>query len=156
MLTKIRYWSEHSSWNWEDKMVLLEAEKMYTMGNFDQAALLYERAIRLSHEHKFINDEAIASELAGIFFCERGLNDMKAEALLLHSVQSYKAWGALAVARRVETYIANKYGLDSVRLSSVLPQRYFQKKCQRKPKYIASILESNNDSSKKRQVSGVK
>ena len=137
-------------------MVLLEAEKMYTMGNFDQAALLYERAIRLSHEHKFINDEAIASELAGIFFCERGLNDMKAEALLLHSVQSYKTWGALAVARRVETYIANKYGLDSVRLSSVLPQRYFQKKCQQKPKYIASILESNNDSSKKRQVSGVK
>ena len=47
VLTKIRYWSEHSSWNWEDKMVLLEAEKMYTMGNFDQAALLYEKAIRL-------------------------------------------------------------------------------------------------------------
>ena len=66
VLTKIRYWSEHSSWNWEDKMVLLEAEKMYTMGNFDQAALLYERAIRLAHDHKFMNDEAIASELAGI------------------------------------------------------------------------------------------
>ena len=145
VLTKIRYWSEHSSWNWEDKMVLLEAEKMYTMGNFDQASLLYERAIRLAHEHKFVNDEAIASELAGVFFCERGLDDVKAEALLLHSVQCYKTWGALAVARRVETYIANKYGLDS-------------ESRQRKPNYIAlaSILaSSNDDSSKKRQVGGV-
>ena len=139
VLTKIRYWSEHSSWNWEDKMVLLEAEKMYTMGNFDQASLLYERAIRLAHEHKFINNEAIASELAGVFFCERGLND-SAEALLLHSVQCYKTWGALAVARRVETYIANKYGTDSV---------------QRKPdsEILASVLASQDDLSKKRQVS---
>ena len=93
-------------------MVLLEAEKMYTMGNFDQAALLYERAIRLAHEHKFINDEAIASELAGVFFCERGLDDVKAEALLLHSVQCYKTWGALAVAKRVETYIVSKFVAD--------------------------------------------
>ena len=140
VLTKIRYWSEHSSWNWEDKMVLLEAEKMYTMGNFDQASLLYERAIRLAHEHKFMNDEAIASELAGVFFCERGLDDVKAEALLLHSVQCYKTWGALAVTRRVETYIANKYGIDSV---------------QRKPdrEILASVLASQDDLSKKRQVS---
>ena len=144
VLTKVRSWSEHSSWNWEDKMVLLEAEKMYTvMGNFDQAASLYERAIRLAHEHKFINDEAIACELAGIFFCEQGIHDMKAEALLLHSVQCYETWGALAVARRVETYIANKYGNDTVH---------------QKPdsEILASMLESNDDSLKKRQVNGVK
>ena len=122
-------------------MVLLEAEKMYTMGNFDQAALLYERAIRLAHYHKFMNDEAIASELAGIFYCERGLDDMKGQALLLHSVQCYKTWDALAVAKRVETYIVSKYGTDSV---------------QRKPgcEILESIFASQDDSSKKRQVSG--
>ena len=138
VLTKMRYWSEHSSWNWEDKMVLLEAEKMYTMGNFDQAAFLYERAIRLAHEHKFINDEAIASELAGIFFCEQGLNDMKAETLLLHSVQCYNTWGALAVAKRVETYIARKYGTACAvqQPNSAL---------------LASIFASHDDSSKKRK-----
>ena len=145
VLTKMRYWSEHSSWNWEDKMVLLEAEKMYTvMGNFDQAASLYERAIRLAHEHKFINnDEAIACELAGIFFCEQGIHDMKAEALLLHSVRCYKTWGALAVARRVETYIANKYGNDTVH---------------QKPdsEILASIFAFRGDLSKKRQVNEVK
>ena len=110
VLTKMKYWSEHSSWNWEDKMVLLQAEKLYTMGNFDQeASLLYEKAIRLAHDHKFMNCEAIASELAGVFFCERGLSG---EALMLHSVQCYKTWGALAVARRVETFIVSKFGAE--------------------------------------------
>ena len=120
-------------------MVLLEAEKMYTMGNFDQATLLYERAIRLAHDHKFINDEAIACELAGTFFCERGLNDTKAEALLLHSVQCYKTWGALAVARRVETYIAGKFGADR----SSLDQRVNILK--------GILVVSQDDSSKKRK-----
>ena len=144
VLTKIRYWSEHSSWNWEDKMVLLEAEKMYTVGNFDQAALLYERAIRLAHEHKFINDEAIASELAGIFFFERGLNEMKGEAHLLHSVQSYKTWGALAVAKRVEHFIASKFSSDCKSFLQQWPTSVV----------LASAFASNDDSSKKRQVSG--
>ena len=119
-------------------MVLLEAEKMYTMGNFDQAALLYERAIRLAHEHKFINHEAIASELAGIFFCDRGLR-VSAEALLLHSVQCYKMWGALAVAKRVETFIANKYGA----VCSSLDQRIEILR--------VILLVPNEDSSKKRK-----
>ena len=118
VLTKMKYWSEHSSWNWESKMVLLEAEKMYTIGSFDQASLLYDRAIRMAYEHKFVNDEAISSELAGVFFCEEGLHSIKAEglhsvkaeALLLHSVQCYKTWGALAVARLVETYIVSNFG----------------------------------------------
>ena len=35
---------------------------------------------------------------------------MKAEAPLLHSIESYKRWGALAVAKRIETLLARKYG----------------------------------------------
>ena len=143
VLTKMRYWSEHSSWNWESKMTLLEAERMYTLGSFDQALLFYERAIRSANEHKFVNDEAIASELTGVFFCERGMNDIKTEALLLHSVQSYKTWGALAVARRVETFIANKCGSDCMFIIQQWPISVI----------LASVFASNkkDSSSKKRQ-----
>ena len=111
------------------------------MGNIDQASLFYERAIRVAREHKFVNDEAIASELAGVFFCELGLNDVKGEALILHSVQCYKTWGALAVGRRVETYIASKYGTDCTLQ-------------QPNSAILTSIFASNEDSStlKKRQV----
>jgi len=140
VLTKMKYWSEHSSWNWESKVILLEAEKTYTVGNSEQAASLYERAIRLAHEHKFIHDEAIASELAGIFFSERGLR-MRAEALLLHSIQCYKTWGALAVAKRVELFIANKYGS----ILSTLDERI---------NMMRSVFSFNSDPSKKRQEVG--
>ena len=140
VLTKMKYWSEHSSWNWESKVILLEAEKTYTVGNSEQAASLYERAIRLAHEHKFIHDEAIASELAGIFFSERGLRT-KAEALLLHSIQCYKTWGALAVAKRVELFIANKYGS----ILSTLDERI---------NMMRSVFSFNSDPSKKRQEVG--
>ena len=120
VLTKMKYWSEHSSWNWESKMVLLEAEKMYTIGSYNQASSFYDRALRVAHKHKFVNDEAIASELAGIFFCEERLHGVKAEALLLHSVQCYKTWGALAVAKRVETFVTNNYGADCVHQTPAL------------------------------------
>ena len=137
VLTKMKYWSEHSSWNWESKMVLLEAEKMYTVGNFEQASLFYEKAMHSAHEHKFINDEAIASELAGVFFCKRELH-AKAQSILLHAVQCYKTWGALAVAKRVETFIANKYGSDC------LQQRHIAGDC--------TIATSDSTSMKKRPL----
>ena len=99
VLEKMKLWSEHSSWNFENKMLLLEAEQMHTLGDFDSAASFYERSVRSAREHKFIHEEAIASELAGIFFLEGGRRE-----------KSYKTWGALAVAKRVETFIVGKFG----------------------------------------------
>ena len=100
-------------------MVLLEAEKMYTIGSYNQASLFFDRALRVAHKHKFVNDEAIASELAGMFFFERELHE-KTKTLLLHSVQCYKTWGALAVAKRVETFVTNNYGADCVHQTPAL------------------------------------
>ena len=140
VLTKIRFWNEHSLWNWESKKVLLEAERMHTlMGSSDQASLLYEKAIHSAREHKFINDEAIASELAGMYFCQQGLH-VECLGLLLHSIQSYKTWGATAVAKRVETFITNKYESFCLQQkpNSVMLER------------IMSL--SSGDSSKKRDI----
>ena len=118
-------------------MVLLEAEKMYTIGSYNQASSFFDRALRVAHKHKFVNDEAIASELAGMFFFERELHE-KTKTLLLHSVQCYKTWGALAVAKRVETYIVSKFVADC----SSLDQRI---------EILRGILVSNEDT-KKHQV----
>jgi hypothetical protein len=104
VLNRMRCWSEHSSWNWEDKMLLLDAENMYTQGNYDRSISLYDSAIRSAHDHKFIHGEAIASELAGIFYHERGMH-CKSYPYFVHSVRSYKEWGAHAVAERVDTFL---------------------------------------------------
>jgi hypothetical protein len=138
VLEKMKLLSQHSSWNWENKMLLLEAEKMHTLGDFDSAASFYERSVRSAREHKFIHEEAIASELAGLFFLERGLRE-KSLHLFLHSIWSYKTWGALAVAKRVETFIESKFG--SVVMQVVPSQDTFD-----------CLFDSSEDASKKRQV----
>jgi len=103
-LERLRHWSECSSWNWENKLLLLEAEDMYTEGLFVLAESLYDSAIRSAHEHKFIHEEAIACELAGTFYHERGFHQMSYPCFL-HSIERYNQWGAFAVARRVETFL---------------------------------------------------
>ena len=101
VLKKMRCWSEHSQWNWENKMLLLDAERLFTIGEFNKAGSIYENAIRSAREHKFVHEEAIASELAGMFYHERDLLK-KSVSYLAHSVGCYEKWGAHAVARRVK------------------------------------------------------
>ena len=117
VLTKMRCWNEHSSWNWENKMLLLEAEMLYTTGEFDRAGPLFDSAMRSAREYKFIHEEAIASELAGTFCYERGLRQ-KSYACLLHSVACYDKWGANAVARRVEAIIHESFRHDGDELDN--------------------------------------
>lgn len=59
-LALLTTWSEHSTWNWENKKLLLEAESMQVSGNLDRAGTLYIDAIRSAREHKFIQEEAIS------------------------------------------------------------------------------------------------
>ena len=111
VLAKMQYWSEHSQWNWENKMLLLKAESMHTKGEFDRAGKLYDDSIRSARDHKFIHEEAISSELAGIFYYERG-SRQKSYLCLVHSLKSYKEWGAHAVAKRVEMDMRGYFGTD--------------------------------------------
>ena len=43
VMTRMQCWTEHSLWNWENKMLVLEAENFYAIGEFDQAASNYDR-----------------------------------------------------------------------------------------------------------------
>jgi tetratricopeptide (TPR) repeat protein len=138
ILSKMKLWNQHSTWNFENKMLLLEAEKMHNLGIYDRAATLYESSIRSAREHKFIHEEAIASELAGVLYYERRLHE-KALNFLMHSVRSYEKWGALAVAKRVETFIASIYGED-------------YKQLELNEDALSSVFASGENDSKKRQV----
>ena len=80
---------------------------MNLTGNFVNAELLYVRSIHSAKQHKFIHEEAMASELAGDFFYERGLME-KAYSFYASAVACYKEWGALAVAQRLETTMQSK------------------------------------------------
>jgi len=118
VLTRIRSLAEHSSWNWENKVLLLEAMEMHTMGNLNAAEPLYISSIRSAREHKFIHEEAVASELAGEYSYEQG-NHSDAYVLFMHSIKCFKEWGADAVAKRVEMSVQTKFGAKVSHLQAI-------------------------------------
>lgn len=72
---------------------------------------LYVSAIQSAHEHKFLHENAIASELAGMFFLDRGFQQ-KSLSCFVHSIKSYRAWGAQSVARQVKLFIECNFGYN--------------------------------------------
>jgi tetratricopeptide (TPR) repeat protein len=105
--------SVHSSWNWENKALLLSAEKLYTDGDFDSAASIYDKAICSANEHRFVHEEAIASELAGDFYYNQNFQE-KSMSFFKHSLKCYLKWGATAVAKRLQNDLEVKFGLNEV------------------------------------------
>lgn len=88
---------------------------------------------------KFLHEEAIASELAGDFFRERGIFS-KSYSFYAHSVACYKKWGALAVAMRVEQDMQRKFGTGLVHSQSI-------------DEMLGSVMLNGESSLKKRQAS---
>lgn len=61
---KMQKWAEHAPMNYLHKFYLVEVEKARVLGQFFEAEEFYERAISGASEHEFIQEEALAYELA--------------------------------------------------------------------------------------------
>ena len=90
-------WTKSSKWNFEHKFFLLDAEENFCDGNFAQAKMLYEKAIKSAKGHRFVNGEALACELAGYFYLELG-EKSTAKEYLVKAHERYVMWGALGKA----------------------------------------------------------
>lgn len=100
----MRQWAGNSSWNFSNKLYLLEAE-YYLLKNEEVKALeKYELSIKAAHDHRFIHEEGLAFEKAAHFHLAKG---RKGEALV-HFTQAkkcYKQWGAHGLVSHVERTI---------------------------------------------------
>lgn len=95
---------EYSSWNFENKQLLLQAELHYLDGRFNMAEMTYKASILSAHEHKFYCEEALAHELFGVYLVE---NEKFAQGVeqLKHAQDKYKNIGALRKAGDVQDFI---------------------------------------------------
>lgn len=93
----MRKWRESSQWNFLQKFILLEAEDHFCNKRYERAKELYDDAIMFSRQHKFINDEAIACELAGYFLLEVGENASSID-YIIRAHENYHKWGAMGKA----------------------------------------------------------
>jgi len=76
---------------------LLEAEYSFAIGDLEAAVNCYYASILSAGCHRFIHEQALAYELAGLFHLNSGKKDLSDE-LLKQSVACYQAWGACAKA----------------------------------------------------------
>ena len=92
-IQKMEVWTAESVWNFENKLLLLQAERHYAFGEMDRAAEKYMLAQESSKKHRFIHEEALACELAAAFHEKTGNVQFVAE-LIVRAATCYQTWGA--------------------------------------------------------------
>lgn len=98
---KMQMWAKHSPINYLHKFYLIEAEKYRIFNQYNLAIENYSLAINYSQEHEYIHECAIAHELAGKFFREKG-QDLIAKTYIQRAYYYYKLWGAKAKLKDLE------------------------------------------------------
>jgi predicted ATPase/signal transduction histidine kinase/DNA-binding response OmpR family regulator/tRNA A-37 threonylcarbamoyl transferase component Bud32 len=98
--TKMQKWSDHAPMNFLHKYELVEAEKARVLGQSWQAMEFYDRAIQRAKEQGYIQEEALANELAAEFYFSRGRENI-AKDYLTQSYSAYVQWGAAIKIRNL-------------------------------------------------------
>lgn len=66
-IEKMKSYSSCSTWNFSNKLLLLQAEENFNLRKFESAMCYYDEAISAAENHKFVHEEALACELAANF-----------------------------------------------------------------------------------------
>jgi histidine kinase len=106
---RMRVWADNAPQNFAQQFHLVHAEISRVIGNWDEAASHYERAIDTARVNGFVNVEALGCELAGRFWMQRNRHRI-ATAYLQEAAQHYRKWGAFGKLRQL---IAAHTGLDA-------------------------------------------
>jgi len=96
--------AEFSSWNFENKRLLIQAELHYLNGRYRMAELAYQSSIVSAREHKFVHEEALAHELFGIYFVENKRIREGIEHLKI-AYDKYMQWGAYQKTSDVKDFL---------------------------------------------------
>lgn len=99
---QMKIWADNCAANFEHKYLLVAAE-MARISNEDAEAIdLYDRAIISAAENEFIQNEALANELAAQFWLNKGKRKY-AEFHLRDAYYGYQRWGATGKVEELES-----------------------------------------------------
>mmetsp|Transcript_27698 Transcript_27698/g.35378 ORF Transcript_27698/g.35378 Transcript_27698/m.35378 type:complete len:373 (+) Transcript_27698:203-1321(+) len=99
-IEKMENWTKYAPENCQHKLFLLQAESAFFLGQDANAAKHYEMAIDGAKENKFIQDQALSCERAGIFYLAHG-NVSKASEYYGQAHDIYLQWGAKGKADHI-------------------------------------------------------
>jgi PAS domain S-box-containing protein len=99
--SQIEVWAGHCPANFAHRAVLVAAEIARLEGRDLDAMRLYEHAVRSASQHGFVQNEALAYELAARFHAARDFQGI-AQAYRRSAWHGYRQWGAAGKVRQLE------------------------------------------------------
>ena len=100
-LNKLQLWAENCPENYRNRQALVLAEVARIEGRDLDAMHLYEEAIQSARQNGFIQNEAIAHEVAARFYAGRGFETI-AQTYIRNARYCYLHWGALGKVRQID------------------------------------------------------
>ncbi len=113
---KMKQWAQYAPMNHLHKYYLVEAEKARVLGQLLEAEEFYEQALQGAKENEYIQEEALAYELAAKFYLDRG-RERFAQLYIKEAHYCYERWGATAKVKDLET----RYPQFFPQSSSIVP-----------------------------------
>jgi predicted ATPase/signal transduction histidine kinase len=93
--TKLQHWADYAPMNHQHKVDLVAAEKCRVLGQKSAAIELYDKSILGAKENEYIQEEALANELAAKFYLNWDKEKI-AQVYMQEAYYCYTRWGAKA------------------------------------------------------------
>ena len=100
-LAKIELWASHAPMNYLHKWQLIAAEKYRILEQILEAMEAYDLAIAGAKENGYIQEEALANELAAKFYLAQNRITI-AKAYMRESIYCYTQWGSVAKVQQLQ------------------------------------------------------
>jgi PAS domain S-box-containing protein len=99
---KMKQWAQYAPMNYLHKYHLVQAETARVLGQLLEAEEFYEQAIQGARDNEYLQEEALAYELAARFYLFRG-REKFAQTYMKEAHYCYQRWGAMAKVKDLET-----------------------------------------------------
>ncbi len=117
---KMKKWAHHAPMNHLHKYYLIEAEKCRVLGIKLAAMEKYDRAIALAKENEYLQEEALANEIAGRFYIAEKKAKV-AKAYLRDARYCYEKWGAGAKVKAMDARYPEFFVSEVSTISTTTP-----------------------------------
>jgi signal transduction histidine kinase len=106
---QLEVWASNCPENYRHKHLLVGAELARLREQDSEAAALYDQAIEAAGRERFLQDQALANELAGRYYLSRGRRHI-ASLYLSSALSVYARWGATAKLDAIEREFSSLLG----------------------------------------------
>ena len=117
---KLKKWANSGPMNYLHKFYLVEAERYRVLGKEYRAMKSYDRAIALAQENEYIQEAALAYELAAKFYLSIG-QEIAGKAYIQEASYAYQLWGATAKVKDLQ----QRYGEFFPTVQSSMKERTY-------------------------------